>query len=132
MEKCLQRKKQKNESKLARMKARGRPNASLENFCRSPFRASDFAAQNRPPASEATQKGHARCAAVFISACALQIPVYRAVIHRQTKCFAFVALRALCLPVKRRKMNMPAARPHSFVLVRFKFESCNRDIIEIR
>ena len=116
----MQRKKQKNESKLARMKARGRPNASLENFCRSPFRASDFAAQNRPPAGEATQKGHARCAAVFISACAFQIPVYRAVIHRQTKCFAFVALRALCLPVKRRKMNMPAARSQSFVRARFK------------
>jgi len=71
----LQRKKQKNESKLARMKARGRPNASLENFCRSPFRASDFAAQNRPSAGEATQKGHARCAAAFISAVCFKVEV---------------------------------------------------------
>ncbi len=36
------------------------------------------------------------------------------------------------LPVKQRKRGMPAARPHSFVLARFKVESCNRDIIEIR
>ena len=75
MEKCLQRKKQKSESKFAGMKAGGRPNASLENFRRKPFRTSDFAAQNRPLAGEATQKGHARCAAAFISAVCFKVEV---------------------------------------------------------
>ena len=45
------------------------------------------------------------------------------------KAFAAVFLRRRillrktdCLPVKRRKMNMSASQPHSFMLVRFKSE----------
>jgi len=40
--------------------------------------------------------------------------------HRQIKCCAFVALCAFPLAVKRCKMNMPALRPHLFMLARFK------------
>ena len=56
--------------------------------------------------------------------------IFRQKNHRQTKCCAFAALRALCLPVKRRKMNMPASQSHSFMLAHFKlrFACCHRSL----
>ena len=58
------------------------------------------------------------CIAWFL----LEIEIYREVFHQQTKCSAFAALRASHLPVKRREMNMPAPRSHSFTLAHFKLE----------
>ena len=52
----------------------------------------------------------------------LEIGSYWGVFHQQTKCSAFAALRACHLPVKRREMNMPAPRSHSFTLAHFKLE----------